>query len=145
MIQRLTLPLLVALHLAGCAAPPQGLDVQLSKSTAQHRYQVAMHPLSETIAINQLHAWEVEVTSPAGAPVLHAHIDVDGGMPQHGHGFPTQPSVTKELGAGRYLLEGMKFSMPGWWEIRLKVDSAELGSDAITFNAVIALPAAKKG
>ena len=58
-------------------------------------------------------------------------ISIDGGMPQHGHGFPTQPRVTRELGDGRYLLEGMKFSMPGWWEIKLKVDAAS-GTDEVT-------------
>jgi hypothetical protein len=58
-------------------------------------------------------------------------------MPQHGHGFPTQPRATRELEKGRYLLEGMKFSMPGWWEIKLKVDAAA-GHDEVTFNTVIA-------
>jgi hypothetical protein len=58
-------------------------------------------------------------------------------MPQHGHGFPTQPKVTRELGDGRYLLEGMKFSMPGWWELKLKVDASS-GADEITFNTIIA-------
>jgi hypothetical protein len=60
-------------------------------------------------------------------------------MPQHGHGFPTHPKVTKELGDGRYLLEGMKFSMSGWWEIKLKIESA-VGTDNITFNTVISQP-----
>ena len=36
-------------------------------------------------------------------------------MPEHGHGFPTVPEVTEYLGDGKYLVEGLKFSMPGWW------------------------------
>ena len=143
MSSRVVLSLMSILSLAACMSPPADLDLSLSRPTLQHKYVVAIHPLPEAIAINQLHAWEVRVTSPAGEPVLHAHIDVDGGMPQHGHGLPTQPGVTQELGDGRYLLEGMKFSMTGWWEIRLKLDSVELGADAVTFNKVIALPAAK--
>jgi hypothetical protein len=144
MFHRFILPLLLSMQLAGCVTPPTNLDQSLSRPTLQRKYMVAIHPLNEAIAINQLHQWEVKITSPAGEPVLQAHIDVDGGMPQHGHGLPTQPRITQELGGGRYLLEGMKFSMTGWWEINLKLQTAERGVDTVTFNKVIALPAANK-
>lgn len=132
--------LLASLALAGCMKPPASLDLSLNKSTEGQKYIVAIHPRVEAIAINRLHAWEVTVSSPDGAPVLHAHIDVDGGMPQHGHGLPTRPRITQELGDGRYLLEGMKFSMTGWWVIKLKVQTEQRGSDAVSFNKVIELP-----
>ena len=70
------------------------------------------------------------------APVAGAIVSVDGGMPQHHHGLPTQPRVTKDYGDGRYLIEGMKFSMSGWWEIKLKIDGAQ-GADNVTFNLVL--------
>ena len=38
----------------------------------------------------------------------------------------------------------MKFSMTGWWEIKLKLETAERGADTVTFNKVIALQAANK-
>ncbi|KQV60776.1 Auxin-binding protein [Pelomonas sp. Root1217] len=145
MKHHLASPLLLSLLLfSACMTPPQNLDLSLSRPTAQNKYRVSIQPMVPSIAINQLHAWQVQVTSPSGEPVLHAHIDVDGGMPQHGHGLPTQPAITQELGGGRYLMEGMKFSMTGWWEIKLKLDSAERGADAVTFNKVIALPTANK-
>jgi hypothetical protein len=141
----LFLPFSLSLLLGACMTPPpQNLDLSLSKPTAQNKYRVSIQPMVPAIAINQLHAWQVQVTSLSGEPVLHARIDIDGGMPQHGHGLPTQPAITQELGGGRYLMEGMKFSMTGWWEIKLKLDSAERGADAVTFNKVIALPAANK-
>jgi hypothetical protein len=96
-----------------------------------------VHSLADPIAINKMHAWEIQLSSPSGEAVPGARISVGGGMPQHGHGFPTQPRVTRELGDGRYLLEGMKFSMPGWWEIKLKVDAAS-GTDEVTFNTIVA-------
>ncbi|MEO8103087.1 MAG: FixH family protein, partial [Betaproteobacteria bacterium] len=71
-----------------------------------------------------------------GEPVSQARFQVDGGMPQHGHGLPSQPQVTKELTAGNYLLEGMKFSMTGWWEIRLAIHTPN-ASDRVTFNTVV--------
>jgi hypothetical protein len=139
---RKALSVVLAIQLSGCMTPSK-LDLSLNRPTLQKRYVVAMHPLAEPIAINRMHAWEVKVTSPAGDPVLHAQIDVDGGMPQHGHGLPTRPRVTRELGDGRYLIEGMKFSMTGWWELKLNVRSQGV-ADQVTFNKVIALPAPSK-
>jgi hypothetical protein len=55
--------------------------------------------------------------------------------------LPTRPQVTEELAEGTYLLEGMKFSMTGWWEIKLAIDSPE-GVDKVTFNTVVKTPAA---
>src|SRR5918911_1097661 len=69
----------------------------------------------------------------AGAPVDSAAIAVDGGMPQHGHGLPTKPRVTRALGNGDHLVEGMKFNMGGWWVVKFRVDAAA-GNDSLVFN-----------
>jgi hypothetical protein len=122
-------------------SPPGGLNLATERLSVKETYRVEIHPVLQPVAINKLHAWEITLRTPSGAPVENAHIDVGGGMPQHGHGFPTQPHVTKALGDGRYLVEGMKFSMPGWWEIKLKIAAAE-GADDVTFNTVVALPGA---
>lgn len=123
--------------LAACMSPPSGLNLSLDRQSAHDKYRVTLHALADPITINRMHAWEIRLRSPSGEAVQGARISVDGGMPQHGHGFPTQPRVTKELGDGRYLLEGMKFSMPGWWEIKLKLATAS-GEDEVTFNTIIA-------
>ena len=49
----------------------------------------------------------------------------------------TQPQVTRERPDGGYLIEGMKFSMTGWWEIKLAIDGPA-GADRVTFNTVVA-------
>ena len=72
-----------------------------------------------------------------------ARIEVDGGMPQHGHGLPTRPQVTRELPGGGYLIEGMKFSMSGWWEVKLAIEGPA-GADRVTFNTVVAEPGARR-
>ena len=64
-------------------------------------------------------------------------------MPQHGHGFPTKPRVTREVEGGTYLLEGMKFSMTGWWEVKLNIQSP-LGQDKVTFNTIVEPPAPRQ-
>jgi hypothetical protein len=132
--------LLPLVFLAGCMSPPAGLDLSSQRLSANRTYIVESHPMDGHAPINKMHAWEVRVTLPSGQPVDGARIAVDGGMPQHGHGLPTQPKVTRALGDGRYLVEGVKFSMPGWWELKLKIDGAQ-GRDDVTFNTVVSLMA----
>jgi YtkA-like len=132
-----TLALVAVAATAGCMSPPQDLDLALKRRTVDDKYLVTLQPPAQPAAINQLHAWRVKLASPAGLPVPNAHIKVDGGMPQHGHGLPTRPQVTRELPDGGYLIEGMKFSMTGWWEIKLAIDGPE-GADRVTFNTVVA-------
>ena len=57
-------------------------------------------------------------------------------MPEHGHGLPTEPEVTGELDGGRYVVEGVKFSMPGWWVINLHIHT-EKERDQASFNVMI--------
>jgi hypothetical protein len=75
----------------------------------------------------------VSIRDAAGNPVEGAQIDVDGGMPQHGHGLPTKPRVTRSLGDGRYEIDGLRFNMGGWWVLQLSVQSSS-GNDRVTFN-----------
>ncbi|MES2948225.1 MAG: FixH family protein [Pseudomonadota bacterium] len=139
----LNLSLVVFACAAGCSTAPADLDLSLTRSSVDKRFVVALQPPATPAAINQIHSWKIKLTSPAGQPVAHARIAVDGGMPQHGHGLPTQPQVTQELGDGLYLLEGMKFSMTGWWEIKLAIQTPE-ASDKVTFNTVVATPGAAR-
>ena len=62
-----------------------------------------------------------------------AAITIDGGMPQHGHGLPTRPRVTKDLGNGVYEISGLRFNMGGWWELKLTI-TTPAGTDTVTFN-----------
>jgi hypothetical protein len=132
-----TLSLAALAATTGCMSPPTGLDLALTRPTVDNRYVVTLQPPARPAAINQLHAWRVLLVSPTGAPVPNARIKVDGGMPQHGHGLPTRPQVTRELPDGGYLIEGMKFSMTGWWEIKLAIDGPA-GADRVSFNTVVA-------
>jgi hypothetical protein len=130
-----------ALLSAGCSTPAD-LDLALEKPSAAGTYRVTLVPPAQAPAINQMHSWKVRLATPASAPVQGAHFGVGGGMPQHGHGFPTHPRVTRELADGTYLLEGMKFSMTGWWEVKLDIQGPQ-GVDRVTFNTVVASPTAR--
>jgi hypothetical protein len=116
--------------------PPADLDLALAKPTDHGLYVGALEPGLSPLEINRMHSWTITVTAPDGTPVDNAAIAIDGGMPQHGHGLPTAPQVTRALGEGRYLIEGMKFNMDGWWTIDVEIDGPA-GSDAVTYNLVL--------
>ena len=86
-----------------------------------------------TPPVNALHAWVLHVATADGAPVEGALVTVDGDMPAHGHGMPTVPEVTADLGGGDYRVEGMQFQMGGYWVIDITV-TAGGQTDRIRFG-----------
>jgi len=124
-----------ALLTTACATP-KDLDLTLQHPSSQGKFVVRMEPPAEGPAINQMHAWQVRLATPEGQPVSRAKIAFDGGMPQHGHGFPTKPRITGEVTPGVYALEGMKFSMTGWWDMRLAIQAGDV-TDGAVFNVIV--------
>ena len=92
--------------------PPSDLDLRLSKPTEHGLYVSTIEPGISPLVVRRMHSWTVALTTPQGEPVEQARVTVTGGMPQHGHGLPTKPTVTPQAN-GRYLVEGMKFNMGG--------------------------------
>ena len=88
---------------------------------------------TEPLRPRKLQTVQVVIADAAGEPIQNAQIAIDGGMPQHGHGLPTRPRVTKQIGNGIYEIEGVRFNMGGWWEFKLAINTPA-GSDLITFN-----------
>jgi hypothetical protein len=109
------------------------------RSSAQGRYVATLEP-AKALRPRQMQTVRVNVRDAEGRAIDEAQISIDGGMPQHGHGLPTRPHVTRELADGSYLLEGMKFSMTGWWQIRLAIETPE-ATDKATFNTIVATTA----
>ncbi len=126
-----------SLLLAACGTRPADLDLTLQHPSHQGKFLVRVEPPATGPSINQLHAWRVHLARADGAPVSQASIAFDGGMPQHGHGYPTRPRVTRELSPGVYALEGMKFSMTGWWDMRLAIQAGD-SADTAVFNVIVA-------
>ena len=114
---------------AGAVASDDRYPVEVASTDGL--YKLVLTPNLSPLAINRLHTWALELRSPDDAPVLAATFAVTGGMPEHNHGLPTRPRVTRELGAGRYLLEGMRFHMPGRWEITIDIDAGAGRDSAI--------------
>ena len=135
--------LALALGSAGChevlamgsdsGRPPAESEFGLGpRASIKGVYTATLEP-REPLRKRQLQKVIVRVVDARGRPIDDALIAIDGGMPEHMHGLPTQPRVTRALGDGMYEIEGVRFSMGGWWELRLAIDSPA-GADSVTFN-----------
>jgi hypothetical protein len=112
---------------------PENLDTAPTRLSEKGDFQVSYTSSLDLVPVNQMHTWTIRVETAGGEPIEGAEIMVDGGMPQHRHGLPTTPQVTQDLGEGEYLVEGLRFHMPGWWEVKFQV-TANGKSDSVTFN-----------
>ena len=115
---------------------PTDLDMSTQRMSEFGLFKVSYAPEQEPIPLNEMHSWILHVETADGQPVENATITVDGGMPQHDHGLPTAPAVTEDLGGGDYRLEGVKFHMNGWWEVKISVDDGQ-DRDEVTFNLML--------
>ena len=118
-------------------ARPADLNLSLDRVGDQSVCRVRIQSRENPIPLSQMHQWTIHVANTEGLPVAGAVIAVDGGMPEHGHGLPTAPRVTAAGLPGDYLISGMKFSMTGWWVLKLAIASPDGHSDHITFNIVL--------
>jgi hypothetical protein len=67
-------------------------------------------------ALVELDVTVLDGCGPAARPLDGADLRVDATMPAHGHGMNTQPR-TSPLGNGRFAVTGLRFHMPGAWEV----------------------------
>ena len=102
------------------------------RASAGGRYVATLEP-ARPLRPRQMQTVRVTVHDADGRAIDDAEIAIDGGMPQHGHGLPTRPRVTRNLGDGIYEIEGVRFNMGGWWEFKLAIAGSP-GADTVTFN-----------
>ena len=128
----------IRLFIAAALATTLCIDASRVSAAAQSRwfeseaglYRLRYESDLVPIEINRIHAWTLRVETAAGQPVSSASIGVEGGMPDHDHGLPTAPRVTRDLGGGAYLLEGVRFHMSGAWVVRFAIN-APAGEDVV--------------
>ena len=115
---------------------PKNLDKSSSKFSSHKIFKTTLTPRKKSLSINVLQTWVLKVAYPDNHAVDNAKIIIFGGMPTHGHGFPTAPRITKNLGNGEYLIEGVQFNMPGWWEMKFQISDGRQ-NDTVAFNLVL--------
>jgi hypothetical protein len=122
---------------APALARPPNLDRSLDRLSDHGAFHVRIQSTRTPIPLWRVHPWTVRLTDASGQPVSGAVVAVDGGMPDHRHGLPTAPRAAATAVAGDYVIEGLKFSMPGWWILTLAVKGPDGRTDTVTFNLVL--------
>lgn len=132
----LVIVLLMNLMRASMGAVPDDLDYSTTRLSENGTFNVSYASSTGAVPVNQMHQWTLHVETADGQPVTDATITVDGDMPQHGHGLPTRPQVTQNLGDGDYLVEGLRFQMGGWWVMDFTI-TADGQTDMVRFNMML--------
>lgn len=115
-------------------------DTARAQATRDGRFYVVYTPIPDPIPVNRLFRVHLEVFRSAerAERVTDAEVSVDAHMPDHGHGMNTAAEVSPGPGGG-YLVEGMKFHMPGTpaapWRMTVKVKAGG-HSDRAEFHVV---------
>ena len=128
------LALVLCLYLADCGASSAepSADAQavaksadsvptLTQKGQKGHFMLTLQSEAHPLPLQKIHSWTVRVFTPDGRLIDDAQLMVYGGMPEHKHGFPSHPRVTAELGNGAYRVDGVKFNMPGRWEMWFNV------------------------
>jgi len=117
---------------ASAKKPTSDADYAKTMKSKTGTFNVSYMSDPEAIAANKIMSWKLKVETADNKAVKDAEITVEGTMPEHGHGMPTQPKV-KNNGDGTYLVEGIKFSMTGWWTVTFTIKAGGK-TDMVTFN-----------
>jgi hypothetical protein len=126
---------LMMMHGRDVARPAQTEFGTGPRASASRQFTATLQP-DQPLRPRRMQTVRVAIADAAGVPVDDATIQIDGGMPQHGHGLPTRPRVTRALGNGLYEIEGVRFNMGGWWEFKLAINTPS-GSDIVIFNLAL--------
>lgn len=116
--------LVATLIMCGCggnSSEPPKPDVLRTSVTSPSGYEVTYTPQPDPIPLNDHFSIEVTVVAPdRSVDLKDLSINVDAGMPSHGHGINTAPNV-QASGDGRFKIDGLLFHMPGEWELYVDV------------------------
>lgn len=139
-VLRTMISLLLALAGGSCGSdsesqplPSRTEDNKLAASALSHsgRYRITVRPTQMPPSLAALHQWTVRIEPANNTVAKPTRILFDASMPSHGHGLVTTPQVTRNLGDGEFLVEGVKFHMAGDWEIRVTVIDAQSQDQAL--------------
>lgn len=123
----LTLVVTLFYSLLAFAGDEKSDEGSLLISFAQPLYELGLHQINDV---------SFTISTSEGVPVSGLKLDVQGGMPGHGHGFPTSPYVEEQEG-GTYTLRGISFSMRGEWLLVIKVSNEGTTTDQFTLPIYI--------
>lgn len=114
--------IILLISIFGCGTVQNQSNGQVfNKKSEKGYYQVSLFPNLHPLPLRKIHSWTVQILKTDLQPIENADIFVYGGMPSHQHDFPTTPQIIKKMAKGKYLVDGIKFSMFGEWQIRFTI------------------------
>jgi YtkA-like protein len=96
-----------------------------------HAEVVSVPPLS----VGESQRWTIRLTRRNHRRLAAAHVTTNVWMPETGARSLVRPRVSY-LGGGRYAIDGVALSRPGWWNVALVIQG-RAGTDSVAFNAVL--------
>ncbi len=93
-------------------------------TSANGLYELSWTTEPATVVVGEVFVVHTALSDASGNSVTGAKVELDGYMPEHGHGMEGVVPLTAEATAtaGRYDTQGMRFQMPGQWELRYVID-----------------------
>ncbi len=113
------------------AAAPVTLGSVAPAESANKQFKGSITSSLNPVVINEMHNWTLHLTTTDGQPVEQATMTITGAMPAHAHGMPTNPQMTRNLGGGDYLIEGVQFQMGGYWEVKFTITAGSQLDDLL--------------
>ncbi len=86
-------------------------------------FKVEVARADKPLQQHRMESLTIAVHSASGAPVADASIAVAGLHREVERRMQTAPRVTRNLGVGSYLIEGLNFNMSGLWLLELDIAS----------------------
>ena len=122
--------------MADSQAPGESSPLSWRSQSESGLYQISLRPEEGPARVGASHAWVVSLETTDGVPFRPSRLAFDGGMPQHGHGFETRPHVSRSRSVGEFLVDGVRFHMPGDWMLRVEVVGPS-GPDVAVFQILV--------
>lgn len=76
--------------------------------------------------VNRLHGFALSLATDDGMPVAGATIVVTGRRRYAPNPLPTSPKVSSGPDKGNYRIEGLRFHMPGEWQLHFAIDFGQI-------------------
>ena len=121
-------------HAHAAATNPVAFSRIADVPSHNERYVASLVPSSTPPHLGQPLEWTIVIRNAAGISQEHASLLVDSWMPDDS-ASGSRSYATRELGAGRYRVDGLRFDRQGWWNVRLRVSAAGT-TDSLAFNLV---------
>ena len=116
---------LLLLMICACSSLVAGKNntVEILKNSDQSIYEGKLECQNEISTSSFQDCWLT--ISQSGEPVKKMEVFINGGMPEHEHGLPTSPKVTWSDEKHAYVIDGLKFSMPGDWILKFMINHSD--------------------